>query len=190
MKNLTQLSVLLLSFLLLVGCKCCQNELCDDPTNKDCANYDPCSAKEKANFIALWLNTVDGEKPEYYPRLFVYRVPLPFQDTLAILPGPLFLICEEEHESYRWQIGLHESELTGQQVTLDFDTIYTGPITVRLITKDKPIHNCATDDGLDTIYKTFVLEKATPIIFSYFVQKDLFGSYVVQTYATRVLNAQ
>lgn len=117
----------------------CKKE-CQDKSNPDCENYDPCYGKAKTSADFTISEVVGGrafETDEVWRNSYVQ------------------FTAKQDFESYQWVIGTHK------------DTFYTKScglsgfpegqsFQVRLIGKKKPNTDCfPTDDGIDTVYKTF-----------------------------------
>ncbi len=158
MRNLLLLTALL-GLLAWSGCK----KPCEDPTDPDCENYDPC-------YVANPLS------PDFSIEEVV-GITLKasfFTDTvLANGFSSVRFTAMHGYQSYSWQIGTDDREFTDRVVSLQFiDPI--GTISVRLIAKKydwqlDPICRPG-DDGLDTMVRqlTVVKRKETRVEGTYF----------------------
>lgn len=142
--------ILILSLLLLFNS--CQH--CNDPTNPDCGNYNPCYGAS---------NVADFECTEYFDANNDLNVKC---DTLVFGTTSCLFNSKMEYFSYDWQIGSDTNHRYGKTFTINFNKSF-GSIPVTLIGKRAPNPKCIpNDDGVDTFTKpiTIVDWKASPLI--------------------------
>ncbi len=123
------------SSLLLEQCKC---NKCEDPSNPECSNYDPCYgvAKTSADF------KIEERTGSYWVET----------DTVARYSSVRFTALQDA-ESYRWLIGA--DEFNEKSFTLS-NFPYNSWIGVTLIVKRTPNKTCyPNDNGIDTVYRRF-----------------------------------
>ncbi len=126
---------LLLLITLVPGCKC----TCDDPTDPDCKNYDPCYGVEasiRADFsMYLNIDPISTFGPDTL---------LKFNDTFN--GGTIvFRAHEENADSYEWHVG--SGVYSEREFSLNF---YTAPdstsIPVTLTVRKKPNYACQPEE--------------------------------------------
>ncbi|MGB0982559.1 MAG: hypothetical protein ACPG19_00890 [Saprospiraceae bacterium] len=136
-KNIFSLSTVLL-VLCLVGFSACDN--CEDITNPECKNYDPCWEGEvKASFTIMEQFSANFTPVRYF---------VPY-DTDTIMQHSVEFAAPEGFEKYTWLIG---SEAIDGRVVYrsNFPRGQTTPIT--LIVEKRPNTICfPEDDGIDTL---------------------------------------
>jgi hypothetical protein len=159
-KHIFLLSTVLL-VLCLVGFGSCEN--CEDITNPECKNYDPCWEGEvKASFTIM-----EQFSGNYTP--IRYFVPY---DTDTINQYLVEFAAPEGFNKYTWLIG---SEVLNQQVVYrnNFPRGQTTPIT--LIVERTPNNICfPNDDGIDTLvrYMYRTLDRCEQLVDGWYI-----GSY-------------
>lgn len=161
MKNLL-LFTALLGLLAWSGCK-----QCDDPTNPECENYDPCYVTNPLS-------------PDFSIEEVVgITLQASFFTDTVLTNGfsSVRFTAMHGYQSYSWQIGTDDREFTDRVVSLQFlDPI--GTISVRLIAKKYDWQLDPTcrpdDDGLDTMVRqlTVVKRKETCVEGTYFGQVE------------------
>ncbi|MBX7206183.1 MAG: hypothetical protein K1X81_12235 [Bacteroidia bacterium] len=133
----------------------CQH--CNDPTDPDCGNYNPCyDVDGKADF-------------ECAPYLLENTDLLTKCDTLIAGSLLAWIGSRKEYDTYKWKIGSDTNYRKGKSFSIYFDKPY-GTIAVTLIGTRKPKPYCLPgDDGVDTFTKsiTIVDFKATVLDGSY-----------------------
>jgi hypothetical protein len=126
----------------------CKKE-CQDKSNPDCENYDPCYGKAKTSADFTISEVVSGfanETDEVFRMSYVQ-----FE-------------AKQDFDSYQWVIGNHpdtfRTKKCGLQSFPEGETI-----TVRLIGKKQPNTQCfPDDDGIDTVIKKFRVSAADSLI--------------------------
>ncbi|MEM6265546.1 MAG: hypothetical protein AAGI38_23795 [Bacteroidota bacterium] len=131
--------------LLLVGlCLMCWSgcKNCDDPTNPECDNYDPCM-----------LNPVISAEFTMEEGSWVWPDNMEIHQTLN--PGfTLFLTANHEADHYEWWIGQEVEPRTGRDAKVTFGGYPYGKLLITLIAKGTPSLVCdPNDDGIDTVTK-------------------------------------
>ncbi len=138
--------ILFFALLTIPGCKCS----CDDPTDPDCKNYDPCYGIDPpltADFDMY--NYVDPLSSFYGPDTL-----LKIDDTMN--GGTIVFIANEENaDSYEWHVG--SGVYDTRQVSLN---LLTAPdstsIPVTLTVRKKPNLACYPNgDSILTLEKSF-----------------------------------
>ncbi len=126
---------------------------CDDPTNPDCGNYNPCYGVDgKADF----------DCSEYFDENTDLLVKC---DTLIASSHLSWFGSTHEYLSYQWKVGSDTNTRNGKSFLIQFTKPF-GTIPVTLIGTRKPRPECLPgDDGVDTFTKaiTIVDEKASPL---------------------------
>lgn len=149
---------------------CCKEE-CDDPTNRDCPNYDPCLSYEPANAEFMILDSLtgwicDGE-------LFGLSTEV---DTLFV-SNELIFRAKHDNDTYQWKVGTDDRTWIEKEFSLDFGTNGTGDIPITLIVSKNDPDGCLTaEERSDTLTKFVHLyfwnhstaDNAPPIVGSYF----------------------
>ncbi len=140
--NINILGLLLIFCISLIACDC------EDPTNPDCSNYDPCWELEQPN--------IDFEMGTVYSDPY-YELKFP-SDT--VLYGTIYFNANIENAvSYQWKVGTDTRTWNSKEFTLYFNdtdsaTLRLAPIMVTLIVERQPNNLCfPDDDGIDTISK-------------------------------------
>jgi hypothetical protein len=156
MKNL----MIFFAFIFIFGLLTCRKSKCEDPTNKACENYNPCSLIHplSADFSIYENDCTAGPAAtdtswHYYPTDTVYT------DCAT------FTVSDTTVDSVKWQIGA--GTYTAKSFYLNFSSIKPTPVPITL-TVYKHRNSCyPTDDTVKTLTKTL-----------YFTDTCLaFGSY-------------
>lgn len=175
----TFLSVLLLLFF-IASCQP-EEEFCDDPADRTCPNYDPCTAVPPANS--------DFE--------FVAKIENPFADTV------IDLVVTEAYggarinykatttglTTYEWRVGNDPRTFSGEEMYLDF-LGFSGDIPVSLRTTSTNLDDCLTEDQLvaeHTKTITYVELSAPPAIDGTF-KGEIVGAIDDQEYEISISN--
>ena len=133
--------ILVLSF---AACDRDDDQPCDDPTNTDCPNYDPCFGKDSvtATFQFLARYGVGADAP-WYPETKFIGSPIRFSaiDTAA--------------DSYTWYLGT--DTFTGNSnVQLEINQLNPGMYSAGLVLEKEPDLYCfPDDDGRDSLMLYF-----------------------------------
>jgi hypothetical protein len=146
-----EMVIAILISLLLISCTkddLSQSIICNDPSNSECPNYDPCNSKTSvsANFeIYSSLGFQDTFFIEY--------------DTILRTSRVKFIASEKEYDTYSWQIGSEPERRQGVEVAVNFGAAY-GWIPITLYVSAQPDSLCfPLDQGKDSItYNIFVLD--------------------------------
>ena len=133
---------------------------CEDPTNPECSNYDPClittDTKTSANFKMYecikcgWADTL-------------------MRATNTVFGGYVVFEAEQfgaDIISYEWKIGTDSRVFTERLFRLDFSG-YQGEVEVRLVVQKEVNTDCfPNDDGIDTVTRVLkVLGASTENMF-------------------------
>lgn len=131
----------------LLMAESCKRE-CHDKSNPDCENYNPCYGQEPV--------TAKIEIGQFFP------VANPEFADVSILEdkfiaGYIHFNCPVPNATYTWVLGAET--IKAQKFERSFDeTLPIGTYTVQLIIEKEPNKSCfPTDDGVDTLIKTFEL---------------------------------
>ena len=150
---------LLFYALLLPSCKP-DEDICNDPYNSDCPNYDPCllEAEADASFrleVRLIKNSsFFGYEPVWYP----------VEDTFFALNHGArlyFKANSPKMDAYAWTIGGDPRTFTDSVFFLVFtpDEGQVGYVTAQLRVANDTLGNClATSEQRDTTFKTFYIK--------------------------------
>jgi hypothetical protein len=114
MKNPLFYSMLFL-FVAVTGCKEDDEDQCCDPTNPECANYDPCFGKEPTASFKMRGTSVGFPVPE--------NLVAEWCDTI-FNSGVEFMADMEDAESYEWYIGTETEPRFGRSFKLGFGDYY------------------------------------------------------------------
>jgi len=156
MKSWITISWLMAAMVLtLLFTNSCQH--CNDPTNPDCGNYNPCYGVDgKADFgCAPYLN----ENTDLLVKC----------DTLIAGSFLSWFGSNHYYQSYQWKVGSDTNIRQGKSFLIQFPNP-VGTIPVTLIGQRKPRPDCLPgDDGVDTFTKqiTIVDWKATALLGTY-----------------------
>jgi|AntRauTorckE5430_2_1112549.scaffolds.fasta_scaffold06677_2 hypothetical protein len=125
MKSIIILPFALLLLLFSAACGKEDEEFCEDPTNRNCPNFDPCTLAVAANSDFKIVAAV---------RTFGDTI-IDIEIDTAIGGGNIYYkaVVTEGLESYAWKVGADPRTFTEAELNLDFTT-YTGDISVTLET--------------------------------------------------------
>ena len=158
--------LILAGMLLMSRCK----ESCDDPTDMNCANYDPCLSYEPANADFMILDSLTGWGCDGELFGLITEV-----DSLFV-PNDLIFRAKHENDTYTWKVGTDARIWTEQSFSLDFGINGTGDIPVTLVvSKDDPYGCLTEEEKTDSLTKTVHLyfwnnssaDNAPPIVGRY-----------------------
>jgi hypothetical protein len=163
MKNLKFL-ILLLGFAGLLTLQSCKEdecpEPCQDPTNPDCENYDPCYGKVplKASF-RITQRTGGGVNYTYadtFPNGESY-----FQESAIFSRSGLFHFLADTipGATYTWYLGSEVFNTWAFTRSISMDQEPGGRFEVKLVVEREPDLDCFPDDvGKDSLTKVFYLK--------------------------------
>jgi hypothetical protein len=143
MKNIFLLNFLAVVILISSSC-----DNCEDPTNPECDNYDPCIGMElqKADF-AIGKRYSDG-------------IELFFESDTVLYGFVYFKSNIEDAVSYKWTVGTDARTWDTKDIALNFKqddslTLRNSPVPVTLVVERMPNnYGCFPgDDGIDTVTK-------------------------------------
>lgn len=144
------------------GCKDC-----DDPSDPDCGNYDPCFGKEE---FKPHFKMYDAIK-HWSGELFAYPVQPPVQpyftnyiltegDTL--LTNGVIFIAPEGYDSVWWLIGAEASYRQGKGIGIYFEDEYPENLPIIMVGKRKPNKACfPNEQAIDTVRRFLTLKPRT-----------------------------
>jgi hypothetical protein len=118
---------------------------CDDPTNPDCSNYNPCHNAEpvEADITLLQKSGVSGQFSNLY-----------FESDYIFPPSRINFNTSLEGAKYSWELGAET--ITSKQFERHFLSAPFGEYTVKLIVEKEPNRQCfPNDNGKDTVVKKF-----------------------------------
>ena len=155
-----------LLILLFIGYGCKDDEMlvgdetptiCDDATNPDCPNYDPCLTYGAANAEFSILDSLSVSSLEYPG--FTVEV-----DTIWN-NNRLFFRAKHDNATYAWLVGTDPTIYTGKEFSLNFGDAAVGDVTIRLITTIDDIEGCySEEEKVDTSYNTVHFVKFEDIV--------------------------
>lgn len=161
--------ILLIGFAMLLSC--CKP--CEDPTNPECKNYDPCYR----------LSPVSAEFEMFES---IYNIPdFNFYHDAKVVTGthlsinPLKLIALDSSElDHQWIIGTDPRIREGANEVVNF-VGYVGPLTITHIVSGEPNRGCfPDDDGIDTVTKTIeILPYVTNALFLEDGDLPIYGTF-------------
>ena len=140
----------------------CKKEKCNDPTNPDCENYDPCYGKSPVKaemMLGLYhpFLVVNGDE-SFICEDSVFRAPgtekLP--ESSYMWNSDIVFKCLTSGAETYWKLG--SENITDKLFirTFPFGEGIMGKYQVQLIVEKEPDIKCfPLDDGIDTIVKTF-----------------------------------
>lgn len=132
-----------LSFLLLQSCKC------DDPSDPNCPNYDPCRG-QVSNFANFYME----EGLFYNGEGEFFRT-----DTTLENNNVRFTIFDQNVDSVKWFIGADPNIRKGKSINITFDEPYGEIKITAIVYKEKAASCISGEDGIDTLTKSvFVLD--------------------------------
>ncbi len=155
---------LLFYALLLPSCKP-DEDICNDPYNSDCPNYDPCLLETEADAsfrleVRLIKNTsFFGDTTVWYP----------VEDTFFALSHGTrlyFKANSSKMDSYAWTIGGDPRTFTDSVFYLVFtpEEGQVGYVTAQLRVANDTLGDClATSEQWDTFSRTFYIKDCSPI---------------------------
>jgi hypothetical protein len=122
-----------LLFSLLLLCSRCTK--CDDPTNPECLNYNPC--------INVYRVSADFD---IYEKAYESLLQKEYRTDTTIGSNVIFRAKESKAENYTWYIG--SGTYSGREVELNFGSVKDSTsISVTLIVKKKPNLLCHPKDS-------------------------------------------
>jgi hypothetical protein len=164
MKNKYALILILFSMVAWSGCKDC-----DDPSDPDCGNYDPCFGKYP-----------DKLEIEMYCR-DIFAVPYSSfdyhitKDSIFISPITFKFKVNHKYDSIKWYISGSSQSWTTNELELSFSNTQWDPIigSFKIIgvgyRQKDPLCKGENDSGLDTISRNFrLVEWWNPKIIGYY----------------------
>ena len=147
-------SLLLMATVVLIV-QCCKPDPdpptppCDDPTNPECPNYDPC----------YWEHPVTA-KFKIYDDIFSFgpNADTWYQDSV-LYAGNIKFQAVEDSAYYKWYLGQEVIEGYGDSVVIKgINSLDPGTYDAALVVEKNPNLICfPNDDGRDSIYKTFTV---------------------------------
>jgi hypothetical protein len=149
MKNFNAFAILLLIAIPFLN-SCCKK--CQDPSNSDCENYDPCFSEKPVSASFKIFETTDSP-PELWKDY----------ETDTIADSAIFIASLEGAE-YKWIIGAGTYE--GKKLSLEFIGVPDkSNIPVTLIVKKTPNKGCnPNDDGIDTITRNLFIRRTCLVL--------------------------
>ena len=140
------LLLLFIGFGIAVGLNSCtRNEDCDDPSNPNCSNYDPCFGQKPVE-TEIELSQKVAIAGKFMNDYF---------DTASTFPkAQIRFHCPLDGAKYTWKLG--SETITEQTFERHFFDVPFGEYSVSLIVEKQPNKQCyPNDDGIDTIVKKF-----------------------------------
>ena len=144
--TILRLTVLFILIINLNGCK--KNCECNDPSNSECKNYNPCHNKSNvaANFEAMAY--LHGSSFNSYPEQLL-KV-----DTVYLSSNLLFEANDKSYMNYKWIIGSDPNHRSGNKISVSFVLTEEETIPITLIVQGSPDKNCQNKlDYRDTFTK-------------------------------------
>jgi hypothetical protein len=140
MKNLAFLPFLLLTFLLLDGCKK-EDEFCDDPTNRQCPNFDPCTLAVAANSDFKIVNTISFGVDTV--------INIEVDTAYGGSSNTAYQADIQEGLAYAWKVGADPRTFQGPELSLNF-TGFIGNVAVTLETTTLDSLGCIPESEMRT----------------------------------------
>lgn len=137
-----------LALLIVNSCKDCPNPAQNTPPVDTTKPKDPCEGRTTAFKASFTIYEGSG-----------------LCDTVMVSDTVLnrnigIFKADGDYTSYEWQIGTDARTWNTKQVRLTFSNNDVGAIRIRLIARDTNYIKCvAGDDGIDTVFKTLVLQR-------------------------------
>ncbi len=135
-----------------ISIQSCKKDCCNDPTNPDCKNYDPCYGKEPANASFNFYLDLSNEYGKYH-----YNT-----DTIEMREGGYsalvhFKVDDKNVDSCWWTVGKDARVFTQKEFYLTFN-LWNSPIQVTLIVDKHNAKACHPDKPIrDTFTKVLTL---------------------------------
>lgn len=147
MKSLKFFFLIILTGYLIFSSTSCKKEKCQDPSNKDCENYDPCYGQEPVTAkIEIAQFFPASSHPDFKNIAFI-------EDKF--IPGYIQFYCPVPNAKCTWKLGAETITVPKFQRSFS-DSLPKGIYTVQLIIEKEPNKACfPNDDGVDTLIKTF-----------------------------------
>ncbi len=143
MKNFNAITILLLIAIPFLS-SCCKK--CQDSSNPECENYDPCFRKITADFKMMISVEPDDNK------IYLFEC-----DTVHSISEVTFIAQDSSEVTYEWKIGTDPTVFNTRKVVLQFDN--PAVLDVRLIVRKK--NPCgAANTFADTITKRLVVSSS------------------------------
>jgi len=172
----TTLLIFPLLILLFIGSGCKDDEMlvddempfiCEDATNPDCPNYDPCLTYGAANAEFSILDSLSAG-PIDYPG-FTVEVDTMWNNSR------LYFRAKHDNATYEREVGADPTVYREKEFSLLFGDAGVGDITVRLITTIEDVEECySMEERIDTSYKTVHLINVEDV---QEVTNSIFGDY-------------
>ena len=152
--------VMVVCFVLFAACRP-KEEVCCDPYNPECPNYDPCLTvfPADASFDILIRLSKDNF---YYPEDTTIWYPV--HDTVFIYgaAGPVYFRAQSPYmDRYSWKIGADPRDFSDSLFYLSFfvNEGGVGDIPVRLAVANDTLGNClASSEQRDTTWQSFFIK--------------------------------
>lgn len=168
--------MLALSVLAFSGCR----KDCDDPTDPDCANYDPCAGYVGADagfkILEIPIPTLGWDCDGEEARDLEFEV-----DTIFATGGATHFRAGQAPEpglSYKWKIGTDARTWTTREFELGFGQSAIGDIPVTLmIEKPNPLACGGTAYSRDTLTKNLHVKRIPDDIYTSGTWSPLFGKW-------------
>lgn len=134
----------------MAGCK--EEPPCNDPTNPDCANYDPCYGKEAANASFHHFCDLTTGYGLYHFKTDTIEM----EDANARV-RVFFKVDDKNVDSCWWSVGTDSRVFTEKEFSLTFRLV-DGPIRTRLIVDKSSALDCNPSKPVrDTFYRDLTL---------------------------------
>lgn len=148
----------LFGIIIIASLGCIDSKDCDDPTNIDCSNYDPCylSTQTSAEFhiFKRWA----GSDTVFWFDIADDTLYSSFADWRNV-----YFKAESPADSFRWKVGLDPTIFVDSSFVLEFPSD-AGQINIQLISSQTPDINCFPDDsGMDTVRHSVYFEKISSL---------------------------
>jgi len=157
MEELKIVSGALVALILAITQLACHTD-CDDPTNVDCSNFDPCYGEFRANADFDIMRMTVGDDT-------VFWFSDPTDDTIyAFFDGvPVYFRSKYGADSVKWKVGLDPRIFTDSIFKLLFPAD-AGPIKVTQVAYHHSKEGCfPEDDGVDTVTHNVYFKKITSL---------------------------
>lgn len=126
---------------------------CDDSSNPDCSNYNPCNGVEITNADFGFFHKSIGA--DLWFEIGDDTIWSSIHDEVPLV----YFKAKNKADSLVWKIGHDSREFRDSVFFLDFSG-FEGTYNVQLIAFKQPSADCyPNDDGVDTVNQTFVIKK-------------------------------
>jgi len=149
-KHIQQALLMLLGISMLGSIHSCKKDKCNDPTNPDCENYDPCFEKKTINY-GFTFGTQWNTPESFFDTLNYIHV----RDSLFINNNRIRFTAHSEYDSVVWNLG--SETIRENSFVRIFNNAPEGYYYCKMIGFRAKQPCLPNDDGIDTIVKRWYM---------------------------------